>query len=99
MAHMVDTIRRAEKSLGVQDEDEAAAIDDLPETEMIGSSPRMIEIYKQISKVAPTDATVLIEGETGTGKDLIARTLHQLSPRSDAPFIVVDCGAVQGTLI
>jgi transcriptional regulator with GAF, ATPase, and Fis domain len=46
-----------------------------------------------------TDATVLIEGETGTGKDMIARTLHQLSKRRDAPFIVVDCGAVAGTLI
>ena len=44
MAHMVDTIRRAQKSLGVQENDEAAANDDLPNTEMIGSSPRMIEI-------------------------------------------------------
>ena len=42
---------------------------------------------------------MLIEGETGTGKDMIARTLHQLSPRADKPFIVVDCGAVAGTLI
>jgi len=52
-----------------------------------------------VERIAPTDATVLIEGETGTGKDMIARTLHQLSPRSDKPFIVVDCGAVAGTLI
>src|SRR5262249_32108872 len=52
MAKMVDTIRRAEKSLDAQENDEAAAIDDLPDTEMIGSSPRMIEIYKTLSKVA-----------------------------------------------
>src|SRR6202451_1879304 len=59
----------------------------------------MREIFGLVEKIAPTDATVLIEGETGTGKDMIARTLHQLSPRSGGPFIVVDCGAVAGTLI
>src|SRR5690349_5767228 len=67
--------------------------------EMVGKSAAMREIFGLIEKIAPTDATVLIEGETGTGKDMIARTLHQLSPRSDRPFIVVDCGAVAGTLI
>jgi DNA-binding NtrC family response regulator len=99
MAHMVDTIRRAEKSLGVQDEDEAASIDDLPDTEMIGSSPRMIEIYKTLSKVAPTDATVLIEGETGTGKELIARMIHANSKRATQPFVPVDCGAIAPSLL
>jgi len=99
MAHMVDTIRRAEKSLGVQDEDEAASIDDLPDTEMIGSSPRMIEIYKTLSKVAPTDATVLIEGETGTGKELIARMIHANSKRASQPFVPVDCGAIAPSLL
>src|SRR5437868_9160312 len=67
--------------------------------EMVGKSPAMREIFGLVERIAPTDATVLIEGETGTGKDLIARTLHQLSPRTGAPFIVVDCGAVAGTLI
>ena len=67
--------------------------------DMVGKSPAMREIFGLVEKIAPTDATVLIEGETGTGKDMIARTLHQLSPRHDAPFIVVDCGAVAGTLI
>ena len=67
--------------------------------DMVGKSAAMREIFGLIEKIAPTDATVLIEGETGTGKDMIARTLHQLSPRSEAPFIVVDCGAVAGTLI
>ena len=83
MSQMIDTIKRAEKSFtGEEDEDEAQSIDDLPDTEMIGSSPRMVDIYKQISKVAPTDATVLIEGETGTGKDLIARMIHRNSKRA-----------------
>lgn len=67
--------------------------------DMVGKSPAMREIFGLIEKIAPTDATVLIEGETGTGKDMIARTLHQLSPRADKPFVVVDCGAVAGTLI
>ncbi len=99
MAQMVDTIRRAEKSLGEPADDEAASIDDLPETEMIGSSPRMIEIYKTLSKVAPTDATVLIEGETGTGKELIARMIHANSRRAQHPFVPVDCGAIAPSLL
>ena len=100
MAHMIDTIRRAEKSLsGIEDEDEAAAIDDLPDTEMIGSSSRMIEIYKTVSRVAPTDATVLIEGETGTGKELIARMIHRNSKRAPQPFVPVDCGAIAPSLL
>ncbi len=99
MAQMVDTIRRAEKSLNGEEEDEAAAMDDLPDTEMVGSSPRMIEIYKTISKVAPTDATVLIEGETGTGKELIARMIHRNSKRAQQAFVAVDCGAIAPSLL
>jgi len=66
---------------------------------MTGRSTQMREIFGLIERIAPTDATVLIEGETGTGKDMIARTLHELSRRRQGPFIVVDCGAVAGTLI
>ncbi len=100
MSQMIDTIKRAEKSFtGEEDEDEAQSIDDLPDTEMIGSSPRMVDIYKQISKVAPTDATVLIEGETGTGKDLIARMIHRNSKRAAKPFVPVDCGAIAPSLL
>ncbi len=100
MAHMIDTIRRAEKTInGADEHDEAASIDDLPDTEMIGSSPRMIEIYKTLSKVAPTDATVLIEGETGTGKELIARMIHRNSKRAQQPFVPVDCGSIAPSLL
>ncbi len=66
---------------------------------MVGRSLLMRQIFGLIERIAPTDATVLIEGETGTGKDVLARTLHELSKRKDAPFVVVDCGAVSGTLI
>ncbi len=67
--------------------------------EMVGRSLLVRQIFGLVERIAPTDATVLIEGETGTGKDVLARTLHQLSKRKDAPFVVVDCGAVSGTLI
>ena len=102
MAQMIDTIKRAEKSLddsAEEDDEEATAIDDLPDTEMIGSSPRMIEIYKTLSRVAPTDATVLIEGETGTGKELIAGMIHRNSKRANQPFVPVDCGAIAPSLL
>jgi transcriptional regulator with GAF, ATPase, and Fis domain len=66
---------------------------------MVGRAAPIREIFGLIERIAPTDATVLIEGETGTGKDMIAHTIHDLSRRKDAPFIVVDCGAVAGTLI
>ncbi len=66
---------------------------------MVGRSLKMRQIFGLVERIAPTDATVLIEGETGTGKDVIARTVHELSKRKDAPFVVVDCGAVSGTLI
>jgi len=100
MAQMIDTIRRAEKSLDTEeDEKEAEAIDDLPDTEMIGSSPRMIDIYKTLSRVAPTDATVLIEGETGTGKELIAGMIHRNSKRAQQVFVPVDCGAIAPSLL
>jgi DNA-binding NtrC family response regulator len=99
MAHMIDTIKRAEKSLAAEEGDEVAAVEDLPETEMIGSSQRIVEIYKTISKVAPTDATVLIEGETGTGKELIARMIHRSSRRASQAFAPVDCGAIAPSLL
>jgi two-component system response regulator HydG len=66
---------------------------------MIGSSPRMVEIYKTISLVAPTDATVLIEGETGTGKELIARMLHTHSLRAQHALVPVDCGSIPPSLL
>ena len=97
---MLDTVKRAEASVTVQKDEEAASeIDDLPDSEMIGSSASMIEIYKTISRVAPTMATVLIEGETGTGKEMIARMIHTNSTRAQQPFVPVDCGSIAPSLI
>jgi transcriptional regulator with GAF, ATPase, and Fis domain len=61
---------------------------------IIGRSAGMLELFDKIEKVAGTDAAVLIEGETGTGKELVARTIHEKSPRSGGPFIAVNCGAI-----
>jgi len=67
--------------------------------EMIGMSPQMIEVYKMIARVAPTGATVLIEGESGSGKELVARAIHANSERAAYPFIAINCGAVSETLL
>ncbi len=67
--------------------------------QMIGSSAPMNEIHDIIEKVAPTNARVLIEGENGTGKELVARQLHELSNRSYAPFVEVNCAAIPSELI
>ncbi len=67
--------------------------------EIVGRSPRMREIFAVLSKIAPTEATVVIEGETGTGKEVVARAMHERSPRRKGPFVVVDCGAVPESLI
>ncbi|BCD96897.1 sigma-54-dependent transcriptional regulator [Marinagarivorans cellulosilyticus] len=66
---------------------------------MIGTSPVMKELYAKIHKVAPTGATVLINGETGTGKELVAKALHTESPRKSAAIISVNCAAIPDTLI
>jgi len=95
---MLDTVKRAEASL-TQTDDDGADIDDMPETEMIGSSPGMVEIYKTIALVAPTSAAVLIQGETGTGKEMIARMIHNNSPRAQQAFVPVDCASMAPSLI
>ena len=72
---------------------------DKPSPPLVGNSPPMVEIYKFISRVADADSTVLLEGETGTGKEQVARMIHQSSPRQSKRFVVVDCGALPATLL
>jgi DNA-binding NtrC family response regulator/HAMP domain-containing protein len=67
--------------------------------ELIGKDPKMRVIYKLIEDVAPSDATVLVQGESGTGKEVVARAMHQLSPRHGGPFIVINCSAYPATLL
>ncbi len=67
--------------------------------EIIGVCPSMMEVFRKLQKVATTDISVLITGETGTGKELIARELHRRSNRAQGPFIVINCGAIPENLI
>jgi DNA-binding NtrC family response regulator len=66
---------------------------------MVGRHVKMRELYTVLEKIAPTATTVVIEGETGTGKEVVAQTIHELSPRASGPIMVFDCGAVPDNLI
>ncbi|GER94723.1 sigma-54-dependent Fis family transcriptional regulator [hot springs metagenome] len=66
---------------------------------IIGKSPAMLEIYKQIGRIAPTDTTVLIKGENGTGKELVARAIYHYSNRSSKPFLAINCAAIPEQLL
>src|SRR5213080_1251606 len=72
---------------------------DTPLPDIVGTSPAMREVYRRTRLVAPTRASVLIVGETGTGKELIARSIHRLSPRADGPYVRVNCGALSESLL
>jgi DNA-binding NtrC family response regulator len=97
---LLNALKKIEAELaGDGPRDRETDIDDLPPTEMIGSSPKMIAIYKVLSQVSPTDATVLITGETGTGKELVARLIHTNSLRASGPFVPVDCGSIAPGLL
>jgi len=67
--------------------------------EIVGTSAALQRVLSLVSKVAPTDASVLISGETGTGKELVARAIHRCSQRSSKPFVSVNCAAIPGDLI
>lgn len=84
-----DELRRTLRSLEEQGQSSA----------IIGDSPVMKRVYREIAQVAPTDMTVLIGGETGTGKELVARAIHEKSPREKSPFIAINCAALPENLL
>jgi DNA-binding NtrC family response regulator len=94
---LFDAIERAEAARG--DQGREAEEEDLPETEMIGSSAAMVEIYNTVARAAPTDASVIVEGETGTGKEMVARMIHRYSRRASQPFVPVDCASIAPSLL
>jgi two-component system response regulator AtoC len=106
---IVSTLHRAaeQRRLSLAAEERRPAIDTADEQtpaeprrfEMLGTSRVVRDIFKQIGRIAATDATVLISGESGTGKELAARAIHNHSARSDKPFIAVNCGALPENLI
>ncbi len=77
----------------------AAELQDKRFGEIIGVCPSMMEVFRKLQKVSTTDISVLITGETGTGKELIAREIHRRSNRANGPFVVINCGAIPENLI
>jgi DNA-binding NtrC family response regulator len=73
--------------------------DEGPETSIIGRTPKMLEVYRAIARVAPTDVSVLILGPSGSGKELVARAIHDHSTRSKMPFVPVNCGALPENIL
>ena len=75
---------------------------DLPDIEqfgpLYGTSAPMRDLFRRLQKGSPTELTILVQGETGTGKELVAEAVHRASPRKDGPFVIVDCGAIAPTL-
>ena len=93
------TIARALERSSRRREHARAAGEDLTRRSLIGTSAPMIELYKQIAQVAPTNATIYIHGESGSGKELVARTIHERSQRATRPFVAVNCAALTESLL
>jgi len=100
---VIATARRAMEKADDSGSEETAAPEAFTaryeEAGITGRSPAMIELYKEIARVAPSRTTVLIMGESGTGKELVARAIHKHSPRAERPFVAVNCGALTETLL
>lgn len=95
-------IKRVLEEQRITRQNQALRIDlqrNYPIAGMIGNCKPMREVFDRIHKVAPTDTTVLIQGESGTGKELVARAIHEKSPRNQAPIITVNCAAIPEGLI
>jgi DNA-binding NtrC family response regulator len=97
-------LQLGDSELALRPDDAAAAVAPAPPPRdrcgrMVGRSPCMRELFALVERVAASSATVLIQGETGTGKELVAEALHELGPRQGGPFVVVDCGGVPHDLI
>jgi len=101
LTDLLEKIRKIERELEVQTEaekvSESIALEKLPVV-IIGSSKKMQEVLSMVCRIAPTAWSVLVRGETGTGKELIARLIHLMSPRKDEPFIEVNCAAIPENL-
>ncbi|SAK97377.1 two component sigma54 specific Fis family transcriptional regulator [Caballeronia calidae] len=93
---LIEAVRRAleRRSLILENQALRRELAGAGQSRIIGRSPAIEQVRRLIANVAPTDASVLINGDTGAGKELIARSLHEISPRRDKPFIAVNCGAL-----
>lgn len=91
-------VERARAALGAKDEP-AASVEAGPESMIIGNHPSIVEVFKAVARVAPTGVPVLIRGETGSGKELVARALHRFGANPDGPFVAINCGAIPEPLL
>ncbi|BBU26439.1 sigma-54-dependent Fis family transcriptional regulator [Burkholderia sp. THE68] len=91
---LIEAVRRALERRSLVLENQALRRELAGQSRIIGRSPAIEQVRRLIANIAPTDASVLINGDTGAGKELIARSLHEMSPRRDKPFIAVNCGAL-----
>ena len=94
--HDLRPLRRLEEQLAIMEALESGA---RPPGRLVGTSQAMRDVYRRIALAGPTEATVLITGETGTGKELVAEALHAASPRREAPLVRVNCSALSETLL
>jgi DNA-binding NtrC family response regulator len=95
---LLKVVKRAQSS-ATPTKKESQSEDDGPESSIIGRSSRMLEVYRAVARVAPTDVSVLILGASGTGKELVARAIHDHSTRSKMPFVPVNCGALPENIL
>src|SRR2546428_4959164 len=98
---MLAIIRRNEEKFRLDQDSTAGtkSIQNFPDTEIIGTTPKMVDVYKKVAKISRIEAPVLVIGESGSGKELVARALHANSARAAAPFVVINCGALTETLL
>jgi DNA-binding NtrC family response regulator len=97
---LLTVVRKVEAEAARRSSEPAAAgVEEGPETSIIGRTPKMLEVYRAIARVAPAEASVLILGASGTGKELVARALHEHSPRARMPFLPVNCGALPENIL
>jgi DNA-binding NtrC family response regulator len=78
---------------------QVAEVAEGPASMIIGNHPAIVEVYKAVARVAPLDVPVLVRGETGTGKELVARAIHRYGPDPDGPFVPLNCGAIPESLL
>ncbi len=102
LAHLRNAVEKASEGLRLrlQNLDLIRRLDERFGFEgVVGSSPQMLSLIERLKRIAPTDATVLIQGETGTGKELVAQAIHQNSPRKSRPFVALNCAALSENIL
>jgi Nif-specific regulatory protein len=92
-------LENARRLQWLEEENERLTVEISQERSLVGEGARMKEVYQFLKRVAPAEATVLIEGESGTGKELAARAIHRNSPRATKPFVAINCAAIPETLL